>query len=239
MLQLQHWMTRKENKVLTNKVEKLKAVKLEYGRQKTELKMVLTVLEKERTKGVQLSKDIQKYQKIKTLLDGSLEESNSIINSEDSIDYDSMKICFVTMKRDFKNLTQAESKLKADYSSLFSLYKALEQTHSALVEKCSIQDRIIETYKADLKSSSNVTLPIEIPSESRMEVEEISLKTNPAKVMPRRSPRNLSKKSVFSLETKLTSTRQLTYDGLGGHSAEDKFPSAKLRPCRIVSNRRK
>lgn len=58
------------------------------------------------------------------------------------------------------------------------------------------------------------------------------------KVMPRRSPRNVNKRQL-NVQSKVLNPRQFSYDGLGGHSAEDKFPSAKLKPCRIVSNRRK
>lgn len=231
---------RKEAKVLNTRIDKLKVIKLDYGRQKTELKLALSALERERAKSSQLSKDLQKFRKINTLLDGSLEEASNVINSEECVDFDTMKVCFITMKRDFRTLRQSEAKLKADYSSLFSANKILENNNASLIEKCSIQERIIEAYKSDLSTSSNVALSSPATSHhSKMEVDETNLETVPAKkVMLRRSPRNINKRP-FRIENTIPNPRQLSYDGLGGHSAEDKFPSAKLKPCRIVSNRRK
>lgn len=54
------FFSRKEIKVLKEKIEKLKAVKLECSRQKTELKLTYHALERERAKSAQLSKDIKK-----------------------------------------------------------------------------------------------------------------------------------------------------------------------------------
>ncbi|CAH1392777.1 unnamed protein product [Nezara viridula] len=147
-------------------------------------------------------------------------------------------------QKDFQSLRKSETKLKADYSKLFSIYKALEKSNTSLIEKSSIQERIIETYKADLNTSSNAALSSEpctsAEPETKMDVDE----SNPGpasakKVMLRRSPRNVNKRSSLNEGSKVTASRQLNYDGLGGRSAPDTFPSAKLKSCRIVSSRRK